>query len=105
MVESSALASCTGFLTLLGLQAVHLHQPGGITGDPGHCHPACRCPPCRQFTPLLARVYNKLKAEGKDFEYAAALMHAAHTCKLEVWGTEVAQSLGGGDLQDRVCVE
>ncbi|GAB4822764.1 hypothetical protein N2152v2_009810 [Parachlorella kessleri] len=26
------------------------------------------CPPCRQFTPLLVQTYNKLRAEGKEFE-------------------------------------
>jgi nucleoredoxin len=26
------------------------------------------CPPCRGFTPELVKTYNKLKAEGKDFE-------------------------------------
>jgi len=26
------------------------------------------CPPCKQFTPLLAKTYEKLKAQGKDFE-------------------------------------
>ena len=30
--------------------------------------PACRCLPCRQFTPLLVSVYTKLKATGKPFE-------------------------------------
>ena len=29
---------------------------------------ACRCPPCRQFTPALASVYNKLKRKGEKFE-------------------------------------
>ena len=26
------------------------------------------CPPCRGFTPELAKTYAKLKADGKDFE-------------------------------------
>merc|ERR1711939_247182 len=26
------------------------------------------CPPCRGFTPQLVETYNKLKAQGKDFE-------------------------------------
>ena len=28
----------------------------------------CRCPPCRGFTPDLVKTYNKLKAQGKNFE-------------------------------------
>merc|ERR1712166_1299825 len=26
------------------------------------------CPPCKTFTPLLVKTYEKLKAEGKEFE-------------------------------------
>ena len=30
--------------------------------------PTLRCPPCRQFTPQLAKTYAKLTKDGKDFE-------------------------------------
>ena len=43
-------------------------RPGSSPTPAVHGRLACRCPPCKHFTPSLARTYQILKDEGKAFE-------------------------------------
>jgi len=42
-------------------------EKGGVVGIYFSAH---WCPPCKGFTPILAEIYNEIKAAGKDMEIA-----------------------------------
>lgn len=55
--------------------------------------PARRCPPCRGFTPTLAKVYTALKKKGVDFEFVF-VSHDKNADEFETYFRQMAADGG-----------